>query len=99
MNTCKEKKEERLAELIERTQKKIPQIEKLNSMYRECLNIHYNEPGARKGKAFTEETTKRIQDNCEPLQVAIEFLKDEIPWIRGEKFQKIAVKAKPNPRN
>jgi hypothetical protein len=110
--TCEKERTSRLSDLVKKTQEKIPQIEKLISFYQKCLqgDLNYNEPqlsepkplhnpGLPRPKSYYKgaaEETGEAKEKCEPLASAIELLKNDIPWIRGEEFQKIAVKVKPS---
>lgn len=110
--TCEDERNNRLSDLVKKTQEKIPQIEKLISFYQKCLqgDLNYDEPrhsepkplhnpGLPRPKSYykgANKKTKETKEKCEPLASAVELLKNDIPWIRGEEFQKIAVKVKPS---
>lgn len=110
--TCENERNNRLSDLVKKTQEKIPQIEKLISFYQKCLqgDSNYEEPqvsetkplhnpGLPRPKSYYKgavEKTREAKEKCEPLASAIELLKNDIPWIRGEEFQKIAAKVKPS---
>jgi hypothetical protein len=96
---CRSSKNDRLQQLVEKTQMKLPLIENLTQAYQNCLHHFYQQPGSRQGRGFTEKALQNIQISCDPIASAIEIQKNEIPWIRGEKFQNIAVLEKSRPRN
>lgn len=98
-NSCSSDKQKRFDELVKKTQANLVVIENLVASHHSCLNKFYSEPGAKVGRGYAESTRNKIKTSCDPIAAAIEIKRNEVPWIRGEDFQKIAVKKKPSPRN
>lgn len=89
----------RFDDLIKKTQKNLPEIEGLVISQHNCINKITAESGSNPGRSPSKETQQKIKDACDPISAALEIKRNEIPWIRGKEFQKIAIKKKPSPRN
>lgn len=92
-------KQKRFNNLVSKTQTIIPQIEGLIIALHNCIDSFTTASGAREGRGLSKSTIQKIKQTCDPIEAAIEIKKNEIPWIRGEDFRKLAVKKQPRPRN
>lgn len=98
---CKGNTAERFEEQVQKTTDNIAKIEALKTAEDKCkLSVMVKCAGgtadcpSRGG--FTKASQKTAEKKCENIAKAIELLRDEVPWIRGEIFDKIArEKAKP----
>ncbi len=92
-------KQKRFDDLVGKTQAIISQIEGLTVALHKCIDSFTTAPGAREGRGLSKSTSQKIKQTCNPIEAAIEIKKNEIPWIRGEDFKKLAIKKQPRPRN
>lgn len=92
--SCQANKEKRFEEQVAKTKKNLVMIEDLLRAHRNCVKSITG----LSGRAYTPEEKAGVK-NCDTFLQVIELKKNETPWIRGESFQKIAIKSGPNPRN
>lgn len=92
-------KQERFDDLVKRTQTLIPEIEALISAQQNCIASFSKGPGSRAGGQLSKSAKEKIAISCDPIGAAIEIKRNEIPWVRGEAFQKVAVKRPALPRS
>lgn len=92
-------KQNRMDELVKKTQATIPQIQALTQAETNCKNSLNNTIKKKSPKASSEKATPTLKSTCDSITAALEIKKNEIPWIKGEDFLKIAVTKKPNGRN
>lgn len=89
---CNENKSTRFENLINKTKEKLTKIVELEKAHSSCLTKTRFKYNGQPPKAQTNE-------KCKPFFQAVELIKDQIPWVRGEVFNSIAVKVKPSYRN
>ena len=94
---CKGKSAERFAEQFQKTMDNIAKIEALKDAEIKCKAGSLvkcagstKDCPMRGGNTFTSE--KAAAKKCQNISYAIEILTDEVPWIRGEVFDKMARK-------
>lgn len=94
---CKGKSADRFEEQFQKTMDNIAKIEALKEAEAKCKAVSLvkcagstRDCPMRGGYTFTSEKT--AAKKCENISKAIEILSDEVPWIRGEVFDKIARK-------
>ncbi|MEZ0392715.1 MAG: J domain-containing protein [Pseudobdellovibrionaceae bacterium] len=93
-------RKKRFEELVEKTKQAIPMIEDLIQAHHACLQ-KFSAPEknrVRNGPQLSKTALENIQKSCDPIAKAIEIKKNEVPWVRGKKFQETAIKKKPQPR-
>lgn len=91
-------KENRLNELVKKTQATIPQIQALEQAETNCKNSLNNNTRNKAPTSATYPNTPTLKSTCDSITSAIEIKKNEIPWIRGEEFLKLVLTKKPNSR-
>jgi len=100
MRSCQISKQQKLDELIQETQEKIPKIEMLISAQHNCINqIYQDSAKERIGHGFSKNVQNKIHEVCDSFSETAKEMAKSIPWISGESFQKIAIKKKSAPRN
>ncbi|MGZ3826818.1 MAG: hypothetical protein ACXVCR_17835 [Bdellovibrio sp.] len=80
-------KEKELDKLVTKTMDKLPKIEAMVELRHICI-----EKVARE----TTMAQKKMKEYCDRMGATIEVMRNEIPWVRGQAFQKAAVKKGPN---
>lgn len=97
---CPIDKKKRLQELVEKTNRNLGAIEALITAHGECEGKVMSGPaGVGSGRGGRTAMAKAAVKSCDAFLQAIELKKNETPWIRGEIFNKIAVKETPNRGN
>lgn len=93
-------KEVRLKNLVAKTREALSQIESLQKAHRNCLFKIGAEQGSKNSRGgYSPQGLEKIKSSCDPFLQVIEIKRNEVPWIRGETFNKIAVKKAPNLRS
>ena len=92
---CKSNSAERFDEQVQKTMDNIAKIQALKEAETNCKSGSLVKcAGSTKDcpmrGGFTFTSQKTATKKCENIAVAIEVLKDEVPWIRGDVFDKIA---------
>ncbi|AZZ37091.1 hypothetical protein CIK05_09900 [Bdellovibrio sp. qaytius] len=98
---CKGETAQRFEEQVQKTMDNIAKIEALKDAKDKCemasmVKCAGGTQDCPMRGGFTKTSKLAAEKKCENIGKAIEILKDEVPWIRGEIFDKIArEKAKP----
>ena len=88
-NSEKEKKK-RFDNLVAKTAKNLQLIEHLEAAHRACIAKAFAGGSSR---SYTDAQRAQAK-GCDPFLQAIELKKNEVPWVRGDAFNKKALKRK-----
>jgi len=97
---CKSTQQSRFEKLVARTQANISKISELKKAYKQCYFSKINSPMAKEanGRTLKPGVIDSIEQDCGRINAAITILEAQTPWIKGKKFQDIALSRKANPR-
>lgn len=95
---CNKDRPKRFENLVVKTKTNLRIIEDLIRAHRNCITKISAEPGALAGRGYSARANAKIKESCDPFLQAIEIKKNETPWVRGEIFNKIAIKKRPDQR-
>lgn len=99
-DACKATQQARFDKLVAKTQANISKISELKKAYKQCYFSKINNPQSKEanGRTLKPGTVEAIEQECGRINAAITILESQTPWIKGSKFQDMALSKKANPR-